>query len=47
MFCLFKKLFDFKQFVDFNKLCLKRKINFEKLVDKTIQNRNTIQKSIS
>ena len=47
IFCFFKELFDFKQFVNFNKLCFKKKINFEKFVDKAIQNRNTIQKSIS
>jgi len=41
-FYLFKELFDLKQFVDFDKLCFKRKINFKKFVDKTIQNKNTI-----
>ncbi len=47
MFCFFKKLFDFKQFVDLNKFCFKKKINSKELVDKTIQNKNTIQKLIS
>ena len=35
-FCFFKKLFNLKRFVNFNKLYLKRKINFKKLVNEAM-----------
>jgi hypothetical protein len=36
IFCLFKELFNLKEFVDLKRLCLEEKFNFEKIVNKLI-----------